>query len=555
MSAASASAGRPAAAAIVALLAGVAAWLLHWQGGWPAWRDPGAARLAAAALVGLAYAGLCGAIAHAHRRRRAGRADAGTAAPDADAVLVAHASQTGFAEQLAERSAEALRGAGVPVRVAALGALDAQALARTRRALFVVSTTGEGDAPDGAAPFVQHVLAGDDAAPALAGLRYGVLALGDSTYRNFCAFGRRLDAWLRHRQAQPLFDAVEVDDGDEGALRHWQHHLGLLAGDADLPDWSPPRYGRWRLVERRLTNPDSLGEPCFHLALRPCEGALPDWRAGDIAEIGPRHAAGEVDAQLRTWSLDGEAVVDAGDGPEPLRAVLARSRWPGAGAPASPQALAAQLQPLPHREYSIASLPADGALHLLVRRLRRADGRLGLASAWLTRDARVGDEIALRIRTNANFHAPLDDRPLILVGNGTGIAGLRALLKARIAAGRARNWLVFGERQAARDFHYRDDVEAWRAQGWIARLDLAFSRDAEADGAGPAAPGGRTYVQHRLAAAAAELRAWIADGAAVYVCGSLDGMAPAVHAALVDVLGRDAVERLLAEGRYRRDVY
>ncbi len=62
-------------------------------------------------------------------------------------------------------------------------------------------------------------------------------------------------------------------------------------------------------------------------------------------------------------------------------------------------------------------------------------------------------------------------------------------------------------------------------------------------------------MQHRLAAAAATLREWVEGGAAIYVCGSLEGMAPDVHAVLVEALGEDTVERLRVEGRYRRDVY
>ncbi|MGV2480126.1 UNVERIFIED_CONTAM: flavodoxin domain-containing protein, partial [Salmonella enterica subsp. enterica serovar Weltevreden] len=120
-------------------------------------------------------------------------------------------------------------------------------LAGAERILFVVATTGEGDPPDGAARFARDRLRGSLALP---GLRYGVLALGDRDYDRFCAFGHALDAWLRRQGAQPLFDLVEVDNLDGGALRHWQHHLGLLSGVTDLPDWSLPRYERWSLVER-----------------------------------------------------------------------------------------------------------------------------------------------------------------------------------------------------------------------------------------------------------------------------------------------------------------
>ena len=107
---------------------------------------------------------------------------------------------------------------------------------------------------------------------------------------------------------------------------------------------------------------------------------------------------------------------------------------------------------------------------------------------------------------------------MILIGNGTGLAGLRALLKARLAAGRHRNWLVFGERQAAHDWFCRAEIEGWRDAGGIERLDAVFSRDQEE----------RRYVQHLLREQAGTVRAWIDAGAAVYVCGSLQGMAGGV---------------------------
>ena len=62
-------------------------------------------------------------------------------------------------------------------------------------------------------------------------------------------------------------------------------------------------------------------------------------------------------------------------------------------------------------------------------------------------------------------------------------------------------------------------------------------------------------MQQRLREAATELLRWVDVGAAIYVCGSLDGMAPGVDAVLREVLGDARVEQLRAQGRYRRDVY
>ena len=462
-------------------------------------------RLIAAACVVGVWLLLCLWAWRRARRHDAQQAQALAAlnapAPD-DTLLVAYATQTGYAESLAAQTAESLRAGGLSVRVAALDQLDVARLSGYRRMLFVASTYGEGDPPDAAAAFAGQMqsrslptAASTSTAPALSGAQYAVLALGDSEYAQFCGFGHRLNDWLHAQGATPLFDLVEVDNGDPAALRHWQHHLGLLAGRSDLPDWQAPVYETWRLTGRKLLNPDSQGGPCYLLTLTPPARQTPHWLAGDIAEIGPRQERGG--------------------------ALLA------------------------HREYSIASLPEDGAIQLLVRQMRSADGGLGVGSGWLTHIARVGDEIDLRVRTNRNFHAPSDDRPLILIGNGTGLAGLRALIKARRACGHHRNWLVFGERNAAHDAFCGDEITAWRIDGTLARVDTVYSRDQPQ----------RRYVQHLLREQAGTLRDWVEDGAALYVCGSLQGMAGGVDAALQDILGDARLQALQHNGRYRRDVY
>lgn len=455
-------------------------------------------RSIAAACVILAWMLLCLWAWRRARLREARQAQALLAlnAPAAeDAILVAYASQTGHAESLAGQTADALRAGGLNVRVASLDQLDPARLAAYRRMLFVVSTYGEGDPPDAAAAFAGQMQQAAGAPAALAGTHYAVLALGDSEYARFCGFGHRLNDWLHAQGAAPLFDLVEVDNGDAAALRHWQHHLGLLAGRHDLPDWEAPAYESWRLAARERLNPHSQGGPCYLLTLTPPTAGACRWQAGDIAEIGPRRERGGA---LQT-----------------------------------------------HREYSIASLPEDGAIQLLVRQMRGDDGSLGLGSGWLTEIARPGDEIDLRVRANRNFHAPQDDRPLILVGNGTGMAGLRALIKARRADGRRRNWLVFGERNAAHDWFCREEIAGWKNDGTLERVDAVFSRDQPE----------RRYVQHLLREQADAVRAWADAGAAVYVCGSLQGMAGGVDAALQDILGDERLQAMQHAGRYRRDVY
>ena len=446
-------------------------------------------RLALLATLSLSYAGVCLAPWLRARAKRRASAAARAALANHPAWLVAYASQTGNAEELATQTAQSLQLAGIPVRLCALAELTAMDLQQAERALFLVSTYGEGDAPDNAAAFMGRLMTGELALPQL---HYGVLALGDRSYGQFCGFGRALDAWLATQGASRLFERIEVDRSASAAIEQWFQHLSHLAGTSDAPDWSAPAFGDWKLMQRQLLNPGSAGGAIYHVELAPVSGSLPDWQSGDLVQVA---------------------------------------------APADPS------QP---REYSIASIPRDGSVHLLVRQHAHPDGSLGLASGWLTAQAAVGDVVQLRLRQHKRFR--LEDnaqRPLILIGNGSGIAGLRGHLKSRVLAGQRRNWLIFGERNAAHDFHYREEIEGWHASGDLPRLDLAFSRD-QAE---------RTYVQDRLRGNADEITLWLQQGAAIYSCGSLAGMAGGVDQALQEMLGRSALDALAAEGRYRRDVY
>lgn len=412
-----------------------------------------------------------------------------TLAPQDADWLVVHASQTGSAEDLAKRSADLLATGGLAARAVCISQLDRGRLAAATRILFVASTYGEGDAPDAAAPFAGRLMA---AGIDLAHLHYAVLALGDKNYANYCGFGRALDAWLAQQGATRLFDRIDVDRGDAHALAAWQHHVGRLAGTLDAPDWDAPAYGDWRIVARTLENPGSAGAPLYRIALEPAAGPLPPWEAGDLAQVSP-----------------------PGDPDHP-------------------------------REYSIASLPGEGRLELLVRLQQRDDGSAGAASGWLCAQAGHKDVVRLRLRAHERFRLGANAaRPLIAIGNGSGLAGLRGLLKARIDDGRADNWLLFGERNQIHDFLLRDELQGWRDGGALAHLDLAFSRDQAT----------RRYVQDVLRDEAVRLRAWVERGAAIYVCGSLQGMAGGVHEALAAILGAQALDALAAEGRYRRDVY
>ena len=476
------------------------------------------------------------------RQVRDARKGLGENHSDAPAWLIGFASQSGFAEQLAWQTAGQLQADGLPVKVKPLGSVSEEDLRQSEHALFVVSTFGDGEAPDSARGFERSVLGRD---LSLQGLNYSVLALGDRQYQHFCGFARRLHFWLTHQGGNALFAPVEVDSGDQEALLHWQHQLGQITGHAPAA-WASAHYESWTLSRRTLLNPDSSGTGVYLLGLNP--PAPRDWLAGDLVEILPRHCPWAVEHFLDGLGIAGTDEVLVDGLARPLEQVLASRQLPDnrshlVGLHA--QALVEALVPVGMREYSIASIASDGVLELIVRQERHPDGSLGLGSGWLTEHAPLGAAISLRLRRNSGFHLPTEPVPMILLGNGTGLAGLRSLLKARIADGQQRNWLLFGERNIAHDYHCQEELQGWLASGDLALLDLAFSRDQDE----------KIYVQDRLRESADVLRKWLAEGAAIYVCGSLQGMAAGVDQVLVDVLGSEAVQRLIEQGRYRRDVY
>lgn len=395
--------------------------------------------------------------------------------------IVVYATQTGFAHELAKKTASQLPGSAA----VAIDRITPEMLSRVSRSYWIVSTTGEGDPPDMALSFLNN---GNDLK--LPGREFALLALGDRAYSNFCAFGHFMSNWLRSRGADELQPLIEVNNADQIALEQWQKSIGI----SSLPIEGPLPFQEWTLAQRTLLNPDSLGWPTYLIALQP-QGELPTWRGGDIAQISEWTGTGDIDS----------------------------TQW---------------------REYSIASIPFEGSLNLLVRLTQNSSGGYGLISGLLCQALSIGDSVALRIRENPSFHAPVDGRPMILVGNGTGMAGLRSLIRGRLGRNHRRNWLIFGERQREKDFYFEDELRAWHSEGKLEKLDVTFSRDPS-----------NSYVYHALENNAETIKQWVAEGADIFVCGSRASMGADVDRVLRAVLGNDEVEQLIRENRYRRDVY
>lgn len=387
-----------------------------------------------------------------------------------------------------------------------------------------------------------------------------------------------------------------------------------VARATDTPEISaPPQrqfsrntpYSSRLLINKRLTG-DGSAKEVRQFVLDSGDGEL-SYEAGDALAVWPRNCRTLVDEIFTTLSLNGDSLVSVeGLGELPLSQALERhfeigrasasfvkwwasvsradalsnmlsaahddlARWLWGKQIADILALApcrigAQqfvggLKLLQPRLYSISSSPKrhQNEVHLtvsVVRYMNDGARRTGVASTFLA-DRCDGAAVPIFVQPSRHFRLPQDSHaPVIMVGPGTGIAPFRAFLQEREATGaRGKNWLFFGEQRQATDFYYRDELERWKKNGHLTRLDLAFSRDQDT----------KIYVQSKMTESGAELWRWLEEGAYFYVCGDASRMAKDVDAALKEIVARHGkmtneraenyMRALHSQKRYLKDIY
>ncbi|WP_321382361.1 sulfite reductase flavoprotein subunit alpha [Rhizobium sp.] len=543
------------------------------------------------------------------------RPSAGSSATDPKPMVgFLYGSQTGNAESLARDAAALAESVGIHILLAALDEIDADDLLGLSEVVFFLSTYGEGDMPDNAELFWE-TLSGTEA-PQFYGLHFGVLALGNKNYRDFCRAGKQVDARLEALGATRLIARLDCDvDFEEPAARWTRDVLALIAGEnslsanlnagaLDAQASARHRSFSAKLVERRRLSGATSDKDIHHLEFGIADSGI-TYTAGDAVGIRPVNDPELVGAIITWLGFNADALMDG----KPLDFILLREReirnppvelvhavaertvddnfravWQSGDEQAlrdflhgvdvvdllswaPPASLSAEdllqlLKPLTHRCYSIASSPlvAAQSVHLTIGSLRYVRGNRayrGACSSFLSDRLVKGTGADIFIVPNQNFRLPTDpSTPIIMVGPGTGIAPFRAFLQERQAIGASgRNWLFFGDQHHDSDFIYHDEILNQLRDGVLTRLDLAFSRDQPE----------KIYVQTRMLENGADLYDWLEQGAFFYLCGDAIRMARDVENALIQVIAQhggmsnpmaqDYVARMKREKRYLRDVY
>jgi sulfite reductase (NADPH) flavoprotein alpha-component len=533
------------------------------------------------------------------------------ASPAKRPLTILFATESGNAEGLAADAKKVAAKQGFAAKILDMADAAPADLGKAENLLVIASTWGEGDPPERAASFYAALMAED--APRLEGLRFSVLALGDSSYVNFCETGRRIDARLAELGAARIADRIDCDLAYEEPAASWTGgalaRLDELTADqkgtggsvihvdfnAPASSWSKANPFEAEITELVNLNSSRSDKETIHLELS-LEGSGLTYEPGDSLGILPENDAELVELILRAAGLEGDASIrkalasgyDVTALTRPVVEAYARLTGDAAlldlAASAdlasylegrqiidlledyphelSGEQLASILRKLPPRLYSIASSQkaSPDEAHLLLCAVRyRTHGRVrkGVASTFVADRMKPGDRLKVYVKPNKYFRLPTDpSRPVIMIGPGTGVAPFRAFLQERQATSAGgQNWLFFGDRRYTHDFLYQLDWQELHKEGVLSRIDLAFSRDQPE----------KVYVQHRMWERRHDLFAWLEDGAHLYVCGDEKHMAKDVdatlHAIIADAGGRSREEAaayvasLKRESRYQCDVY
>ena len=538
-------------------------------------------------------------------------------ASTAPMLNILYGTQTGNAEGLAMDAAAAARAQGFEAVVQGLDDVTIDAFSAMERVIITIATYGEGEMPDNAGLFWESIYSAD--MPKLPDMQFGVLALGDTSYDEFCQAGKLLDIRLEQLGATRLIDRLDCDVDYEDVADEWINKTIPLAngGKSVSPAaesttkvvksvWNRKNPYPAKVSVNRLLSGPSSGKEIRHYEIDLADSGL-TYETGDALNVMPvndgalvkklterllvstdtvlvgqeqsigdlltyqyeistpsRNLIAAVEAQANHDKFshvlkngDKEALADFLWGKDTLDLLNLNPEIAF-----SIDEFLSFLKPLQHRAYSISSSPNKhiGSVHLTVASVRwREDDRdhLGVCSTFLADRVAANGTAGVFISPNKAFRIPAnDDTPMIMVGPGTGVAPFRAFLEERQMSGaKGQNWLFFGDQTRDSDFIYEQQLLEMQAVGVLNRLDLAFSRDQKE----------KVYVQHKMHEAAAELYQWLEQGAYFYVCGDATRMAKDVDQALRDIVAAqgklsadkatDYINNLKREKRYLRDVY
>jgi len=506
------------------------------------------------------------------------------------AMTILYGSQTGNGRAIAEELKQSAASRGFAVKLFSLADYRPANIKRETLISLVVSTHGEGDPPDDAELFHEFLLSGK--APQLKQLKYSVLALGDSSYVNFCQTGRDLDARLSELGATRFIPTLECDLDYDEAVAAWADDvlqalpdvLDSVPGVPRLHAVNPPAvYNRHRpfeavvLANQKITGAKSTKD-VRHIELS-LEGSGLTYEPGDSLAVIADNPPQLIEELLETLGFSGDEEVEVQGAAftirdalrakleitvpnlgflkvyaeladsQDLRGLLQPDRQAELSvflearqiidivreyaAPVSAAEFAASLRKLMPRSYSVASSPLANPdeVHLTVASVNyQAFGteHWGAASSMLADRIAEGDKVSVFVEPNPRFRLPADAQTPVIM-----IGPGTGVAPFRAFVEQRAELGVTGKNWlffGDRTFH-SDFMYQLEWQRFLKHGVLH-----RMDVAFSRDQADKVYVQHRIEEQGAEVYEWLQQGAAIYVCGDAKNMAGDVHDALVNIL-------------------
>ncbi|HEV7329629.1 MAG TPA: flavodoxin domain-containing protein [Flavisolibacter sp.] len=520
----------------------------------------------------------------------------GSSAPSVQKITIAYGTETGNAKKLASNLAAKAKKKGIQPKLVSLEQYKLTDLPKEEWFFTIISTQGEGEPPAGAKKFYDFVHQDN---VTLSKLNFGVLALGDTSYPLFCKAGEDVDNQLQKLGGKRIVPLQKLDTDYEEEAEQWINNLlNSLTAPASAPasvTVAPAKKAGKKTYTGTIQTKINLNGRGSQKETYHIEIAAEDivFEPGDAIGIVPKNKPELVQKIIALSGLPEDALVPYRSETAPLGKLIAQKLslvnlsenvvkkyaeivkqeipatrmdfsdllriYPFSN---SEQFLAALqvLDPISPRLYSIASSPEAhaGEVHLTLGMHRFCVNELmrdGLCSYYLSQ-MKEGEEIDFYIHKNHLFKLPAEDKDVIMVGPGTGIAPFRSFVAHRDATGASgRNWLFFGDQHFTTDFLYQTEWQSWMETGVLTKMNVAFSRDQDE----------KLYVQHKLWQHRQELVQWLDNGAYFYICGAKEPMSVDVEAILVKIIteqkgtseeaAAEYIDALKEEGRYLKDVY
>lgn len=518
------------------------------------------------------------------------------AKPTVSKITIAYGTETGNSKKLATDFAARAKKKGINAKLVGLEQYRLTDLPKEEYFFTVISTQGDGEPPASAKKFYDHI---HRESLQLGSLKYGVLALGDTSYPLFCKAGEDVDQQLHRMGGQRIVNLQKCDTDYEVEAGSWfegilQRLLSAAAPAVSAPATTTRKPTGKKIFTGTVLNNVNLndigsGKQTYHLEI----AAEAEYQPGDSIGITPENPRDIVEAILSLTGVvpthkvtyrDEElsvsdvlrkklnvvflpervvkkyAAIVRQDIPETRIGLLDLLKIYPVKDAAQFLEVVSILEPIAPRLYSISSSPEahGGEIHITVTKdtfVVNGETKHGLCSDALSQLG-ADQPLDFYVHRNSQFKLPSEDKSVIMIGPGTGIAPFRSFLAERDATGASgKNWLFFGDQHFTTDFLYQTEIQNWIQTGVLTRMNTAFSRDQKE----------KVYVQHKMHQHAEELYNWLEEGAYVYICGAKEPMSVDVENALLSIIQQQGkknaaqaesyLNELIETGRFVKDVY